>query len=867
VPRSLISALDQRLRTDRKPLVRRHCLQKLSGLYADLTAAWMGAGDPHDPARELCGWIPSAVLSCCEDRDPEIREAALHLIHTLLPPVGTKGKGAAEDAEAGVETYARAFVELYRCLCPEGRPTKVNLLQPVLAGIAALRKLVAGFVEHRSAAKGDEGRDTKESEVGLAMLAERTGGTQGEWLELGKVRDEKVFRCLATLVDAAHPCGMEEAITLRDQVVAKVRAASKGEPLVTLITQVTARLVFPVAPEHVAAMVALGHAAKRDPSERALILGALATIAGPAPALFGSSVGTFTSLVLGETDEAVLSFGLLTLHRLGTLVPQDAPTQQRLTKRLRSWGIDSDVPTRKAALQCLSACVPGGAGAVVAADIAGEAVAQLSVGNRMTTTLLGALKACQWLFRLYPTAMAGHPKALKFIETEVLRYFTPTREAGGDWADPPYECRAWALGLKVLTAYLRTATTTPTIKPPDFPYYVKLVFALLRDLTQGAVASMSQSLKTAAIYTTTLGLLQTDARKSIQPVHLNLVMVANLLEGDERAREAMSAKAFRHLFTQKLPLKYSWLLVVNVLDPDKRLAAQARERVGRLVQRYRDQQRGLERSGRRMGLSDLQAPLVYPEYILPDLLYQLAHYPQFEQHHPFYEPMQVCFYVFFEAVTKDVDNVSFLYKLLQSIKRCNDAAQPGSKNHKILCDIAFDIAFNEYGKTRTSSGKAFPGTVNVPRIFQPVDRPEDDAVSYKPEAFRLLGKARALRSGPLPEGPSPAKEKEREAPAAKRKADDADSVRSQSPSNGKRRKLFPDGGTAARGGDGAREGDEDVAAEVEDDDYDHEVAPPPPATAKAKPKAKAKGPPPPKGPKPAAAPIPPSRPHRTRGAT
>lgn len=29
-----------------------------------------------------------------------------------------------------------------------------------------------------------------------------------------------------------------------------------------------------------------------------------------------------------------------------------------------------------------------------------------------------------------------------------------------------------------------------------------------------------------------------------------------------------------------------------------------------------------------------------------------AHYPNFDDHHPQYEPMQTCFYTFFEAVTK-----------------------------------------------------------------------------------------------------------------------------------------------------------------------------------------------------------------------
>lgn len=41
------------------------------------------------------------------------------------------------------------------------------------------------------------------------------------------------------------------------------------------------------------------------------------------------------------------------------------------------------------------------------------------------------------------------------------------------------------------------------------------------------------------------------------------------------------------------------------------------------MQHYRGQQRLRERAGQRVTLSDREAPLVCPEYILPDLLYHL----------------------------------------------------------------------------------------------------------------------------------------------------------------------------------------------------------------------------------------------------
>lgn len=63
-------------------------------------------------------------------------------------------------------------------------------------------------------------------------------------------------------MDDANPCPMAEALTLRDQIVAKVRAAAKVDTLVQFVQNVAGRLllVFPVAPEHVACLVGLARA-------------------------------------------------------------------------------------------------------------------------------------------------------------------------------------------------------------------------------------------------------------------------------------------------------------------------------------------------------------------------------------------------------------------------------------------------------------------------------------------------------------------------------------------------------------------------------------------------------------------------------
>eukprot|EP00997_Jenningsia_sp_PLL12_P009522 NODE_64_length_2772_cov_68.306647_g60_i0.p1 GENE.NODE_64_length_2772_cov_68.306647_g60_i0~~NODE_64_length_2772_cov_68.306647_g60_i0.p1 ORF type:complete len:359 (-),score=94.32 NODE_64_length_2772_cov_68.306647_g60_i0:194-1270(-) len=277
-----------------------------------------------------------------------------------------------------------------------------------------------------------------------------------------------------------------------------------------------------------------------------------------------------------------------------------------------------------------------------------------------------------------------------------------------------------------------------------------------------------------------------QCRRLILPQHLRLLMVANLLEGSEDARENMRNVLYKNLMSRRVPMKYAPLLIVNVVDSSKRNAAQAREQVGQLVEQLRDHMCAIERLGNPVTLSDPKSVLLCPEYILPDLVYILAHYPSFEDYHPNYEPIQMCLYVYFEAVTKDTDNTSFLYTLLQTLKRHDDALQPKNKSTKLLCDIAFEIVHNEYGKTKTVSGKPFPGSIMVPKLFTSSSSSrKDTGCQFLPSAFKLIGKARALRAAgdhrldpgspasPRQASPAPSSPRHasptREDPSAKRK--------------------------------------------------------------------------------------------------
>jgi len=749
VPKALITGLAKVCRSDRKALVRMHCMQKLCTLYAELAPGWMDGGPTLSKLRQMYQWIPPVIMSFYTlDSDHEIKEAVLRLIHAMLPPT-TKGKSKAEvDGIDQGAPYAKAFVGLYRCLDIQ-TPCKSNCLQEVLAAKASLRKTVSEFVRLRSVLKNDKAppEDKRLYDYHIAQLTDKTASLRSDWLELAKLRDEKIFKCLASLVDPMAVPSMAEAITLKEQVVSKVKAATKSEQLGVFAQTLVAKLLFPVAPEHVEAM--LRQMEDATPETMLAIMGALSTLAEVLPSLVSSSVEQLAAFVVSWTasaacvaDCAILRFALRALGRAGGPIPQNGASHQKLLKTLKGLCLSGSPDVRKLALHCINRTTERHM--EVFKTVAAGLGEQLVVGRRGTPSLLGTLKGLQVLFSLCPAKdWAGVSKAvLKFVKADVLQHYTATQETGENWADPPYECTAWAQGIKVLGSYVMHSEEDPADQ-------IKFLFNLFKQLNDN-LQTVSSSYKLTCLFKGVVKLLcQPRCRRLILPTHLRLLMVANIFESNEHARQDMRDVVHQYLLSGKLPMKYCWMLIVNVLDHNKRNAAMAKDQVNRVIMHYREQQRRFDKSGQKISLSDQQAVLICPEYILPDLLYQLAHYPAFEDHHPNYEPIQTCFYVFFEAITRDTDNVSFFYKLLQILKRYDDRLQPKSKNTKVLCDIAFDIVHNEYGKTRQSSGKPFPGTVNVPAVFCASKSVEDDTTVYMPSTFKLMGKARALKAIPL----------------------------------------------------------------------------------------------------------------------
>ena len=301
-------------------------------------------------------------------------------------------------------------------------------------------------------------------------------------------------------------------------------------------------------------------------------MGAIYTLTKVLPALLGDNTGKLAMLVAEEKDPEILQLGLRTLSCTREYLGDAADS--KLIKCLHGLALEGPAVVRKLALRCMHCTARTNPSAL--RDVSAALQKQLVVGARGTPALLGTLKGLQTVFDVHPQSLKeASGRVLKFVETDVLKYFSETRETGLTWSAPPYECVAWEHGIKLLVAYLLHIPQTDS----DVQKYVKLLFGLLKCQNDG-VACISTSRKSTSVFKGVVKLLQSPQfRRAITPTHLRLLMVLNVFDGNEHAREEMRTFLWRHLCTGRLIKKYCWMLIVNALDHDKRHAAIAKDQV------------------------------------------------------------------------------------------------------------------------------------------------------------------------------------------------------------------------------------------------------------------------------------------------
>ncbi|KAL9645249.1 hypothetical protein ABK040_002449 [Willaertia magna] len=198
-----------------------------------------------------------------------------------------------------------------------------------------------------------------------------------------------------------------------------------------------------------------------------------------------------------------------------------------------------------------------------------------------------------------------------------------------------------------------------------------------------------------------------------------LSIAYTVLDESQEVRKGFADKLFKDLQQARLGTRFAAILLLCVGDKNSEQALRCKKYFSKLVPYYR----ALIARTKGLTLSSPKAFETFPEYILPYLIFLLAHYPQFDKELPHMLPFQKILYAYFDEVTHETDNLSFFHHLITKIKQRKDALNDSSKNHLIICDLSVAIVNRCVETSGTfSSSMPFPGKVFIPAFFKNISK-------------------------------------------------------------------------------------------------------------------------------------------------
>jgi hypothetical protein len=135
-----------------------------------------------------------------------------------------------------------------------------------------------------------------------------------------------------------------------------------------------------------------------------------------------------------------------------------------------------------------------------------------------------------------------------------------------------------------------------------------------------------------------------------------------------------------------LSMKFAAVLLLGVSDPDINHAQQVKKFVSAIIPYFR----AFIAKTPSLKLDSLQAYDYFPEYMLPYIIFLLAHHPDYDKEQPMFLSFQKYFYTYyfsktfrilytyFDEATKGFDNLAFFYQIIAKIKQRKDVLQPNS---------------------------------------------------------------------------------------------------------------------------------------------------------------------------------------------
>eukprot|EP01065_Artemidia_motanka_P040724 TRINITY_DN5152_c0_g1_i1.p1 TRINITY_DN5152_c0_g1~~TRINITY_DN5152_c0_g1_i1.p1 ORF type:complete len:1289 (+),score=529.47 TRINITY_DN5152_c0_g1_i1:94-3867(+) len=750
---------------DKKPAVRKHCVEVLGDLYRDVVTA-------NDSHIALYVPIPAALLHVHAVETGPIAALVDKQMLQLLPAPSAKKK-----ADAGHSPLLVQLVKLWVELNDASR----SHFQRFLSGKWVVREVLRRLCDLRE----EEGAEAKAMiAASVRMLNAQCGLPAKSGVEsLLAVEDEKWWRSVREM--ACDPSAMA---TKHSKALDQLRAHCKGgdadrasqlKEVPDIAQQVLLRAAFPFDSQCAAELVDVlsQRWQKHDGTRCALLSELVGALSLPFRDVFSGSAairGQFTKL-LTEASAAEADQGgwgsdeegagtvrgdggkELTVPQRRALLVNMISTGKRLQAHSRSaGGLLHELPEKKrkaaisalrrvclsaphevvkCAVQLLCALTEGTQKEKLLSELATEAFGVLKAERPERSQTRAALRALQGVFQLCPAAMGKKlwGPVWEWLTANLSSLAEGSVEVNPEhtFQDPPAACKTYRIAMKCFVAGIVACPKDQKHVP-----FLQECYTQLMGWLQQCTAQESALVSGVQVCDTVKACLRlarddvmfgvgfgTLGPKKIWSIVAYTVMLSDVQE----AKDEVGRKLVKALRQEQLKLQFAQLLVPLLHTRSKGGFQRARERLSQVIALAR---RRCAETGQK--LDSAGAHRVCPEYILPPLVHLLSRWPDLAERRPSFEPLQKVLFVFFDEMTTGSDCAHCLFDFLRRIKLYDDAHLPKSTNTRLICDIAFRVLCS-VTDAKEVKVRPFPGRFLMPKCFKDQSDPARAERNYLDE--------------------------------------------------------------------------------------------------------------------------------------
>ncbi|KAL0486397.1 sister chromatid cohesion protein [Acrasis kona] len=180
-----------------------------------------------------------------------------------------------------------------------------------------------------------------------------------------------------------------------------------------------------------------------------------------------------------------------------------------------------------------------------------------------------------------------------------------------------------------------------------------------------------------------------------------------------RVRRSSSRSLFEALKQMKLTIRFASILLLGVCDSNQDHAQLVKKYSCAIIQHFR----ALISKTTSLDLDSKMSYETYPEYMLPYVIFLIAHDSNYQNESPSFLNYQKILFTYFDAITKNTDNMSFMYQLINKMKQRTDALDADSTRHLVICDMAAAV-LHRCTEGKSYDTKPYPGRMFIPGFFK-----------------------------------------------------------------------------------------------------------------------------------------------------